>query len=459
MHIEAILFSFQKLGAYIMDNNFIWIDATTLKGTLWDNGILSSATPITQIGVLSIVGSSNKYLYTELNNAGTISQNISNYTLSLNNNASIKNSGIYEFQAGTISNAPSSEGSFNNSGIFRLTKSSTGIIAVPFYNTGTVKLELGSLLLLGGGSSNGGTFDIASGKTLEFKSTYSLNNNTQITGAGTLLISGGFLELDGDWALPTTTINILWNAGIKSSGTITNPSSLTIQNSAYLYASLNNTGTITHLILRRSSPDSVSSLSLNQSANINNSGIYEFQAGELNNEIRNAPNSVGVFNNSGTFRKTNSGLGIVSVPFYNTGTVNVELGTLLLLGGGSSNGGIFNISSGRTLEIKSSSSLTNTYFIDSNTQINGTGTLMISSGFLELASDWAFPTTTINILRNAGIKSPGTITNPGSLTIQGNAYLYASLNNTGTIIQNIVDSNHIDRLSLNQSANINNSCI
>ncbi|MFM6270260.1 MAG: hypothetical protein ACKPFA_27750, partial [Dolichospermum sp.] len=117
--------------------------------------------------------------------------------------------------------------------------------------------------------------------------------------------------------------------------------------------------------------------------------------------------------------------------------MNVELGTLLLLGGGSSNGGIFNISSGRTLEI--SSSLNNsTYFLDSNTQINGTGTLMISSGFLELASDWALPTTTINILRNAGIKSPGTITNPGLLTIQGNAYLYASLNNTGTIIQNLV---------------------
>ncbi|MFM5945649.1 MAG: hypothetical protein ACKO9G_20175, partial [Dolichospermum sp.] len=146
-------------------------------------------------------------------------------------------------------------------------------------------------------------------------------------------------------------------------------------------------------------------------------------------EIRNQVDSVGVFNNTGIFRKTSSGLAIVSVPFYNTGTVNAELGTLLLFGGGSSNGGIFNISSGRTLEI--SSSLNNsTYFLDSNTQINGTGTLMISSGFLELASDWALPTTTINILRNAGIKSPGTITNPGLLTIQGNAYLYASLNNT-----------------------------
>ncbi|MFM6202264.1 MAG: hypothetical protein ACKPE1_24535, partial [Dolichospermum sp.] len=100
---------------------------------------------------------------------------------------------------------------------------------------------------------------------------------------------------------------------------------LTIQGNAHLYASLNNTGTIVQNLVVSNPSDR---LSLNQSANINNSGIYEFQAGE----IGNAPNSVGVFNNSGTFRKTSSGLSIVSVPFYNTGTVNVELGTLLLLG-------------------------------------------------------------------------------------------------------------------------------
>ncbi|MFM5889864.1 MAG: hypothetical protein ACKOQS_16505, partial [Dolichospermum sp.] len=368
------------------------------------------------------------------------------------------NSGIYEFQAGEISNAPNSVGVFNNSGTFRKTNSSLGIVALPFYNTGTVNVELGTLLLLGGGSSNGGIFNISSGRTLEISSslnnsTYFLDSNTQINGTGTLMISSGFLELASDWALPTTTINILRNAGIKSPGTITNPGLLTIQGNAYLYASLNNTGTIIQNLVLSNPSDR---LSLNQSANINNTGIYEFQAGEIRNQV----DSVGVFNNTGIFRKTSSGLAIVSVPFYNTGTVNVELGTLLLLGGGSSNGGIFNISTGRTLEIKSSSSLTNnTYFLDSNTQINGTGTLMVSSGFLELASDWAFPTTTINILRNAGIKSPGTITNPGSLTIQGNAYLYASLNNTGTIIQNLVLAQTSDRLSLNQSANINNSGI
>jgi hypothetical protein len=78
---------------------------------------------------------------------------------------------------------------------------------------------------------------------------------------------------------------------------------------------------------------------------------------------------------------------------------------------------------------------------------------------LELDSDWTLPTTTINILRNAGIKSQVQSQNAAGLTIQGNAYLYASLNNTGTIVQNLVLSNPSDLLSLNQSANINNSGI
>ena len=58
-----------------MANNFKWINATTLNGTLWDNGILSSASPITQIGTLTISGDSRKYLNTQLNNTGTIVEN------------------------------------------------------------------------------------------------------------------------------------------------------------------------------------------------------------------------------------------------------------------------------------------------------------------------------------------------------------------------------------------------
>jgi len=56
-----------------MANNFVWVNATTLNGTLWDNGTLSLASPITQTGYLTISnGNSYKYLNTQLNNTGTI---------------------------------------------------------------------------------------------------------------------------------------------------------------------------------------------------------------------------------------------------------------------------------------------------------------------------------------------------------------------------------------------------
>ena len=57
-----------------MANNFVWVNATTLNGTLWDNGTLSSASPITQTGTLTIGGYyyDYKYLNTQLNNTGTI---------------------------------------------------------------------------------------------------------------------------------------------------------------------------------------------------------------------------------------------------------------------------------------------------------------------------------------------------------------------------------------------------
>ncbi|MFM6026860.1 MAG: hypothetical protein ACKPER_28715, partial [Dolichospermum sp.] len=79
-----------------MANNFVWVNATTLNGTLWDNGTLSSATPITQIGTLTLGGYDDKYLNTQLNNTGTIV--ILDYRLFFNDGAILNNSGNYELQ-------------------------------------------------------------------------------------------------------------------------------------------------------------------------------------------------------------------------------------------------------------------------------------------------------------------------------------------------------------------------
>jgi hypothetical protein len=179
-----------------MANNFVWVNATTLNGTLWDNGTLSSVTPITQIGTLTIGGYDYKYLNAQLNNTGTIVDNHYYYSLRFQNGAILNNSGIYELQQGLIDNSSnSSVGTFNNSGTFKKTTAYTATIDVAFNNTGIVNVESGTLTLSGGGVSNG----------------------AKINGSGNLLVSGGTLQADGNWTLPTIST---WNGGTFKSSNI-----------------------------------------------------------------------------------------------------------------------------------------------------------------------------------------------------------------------------------------------
>ncbi|MFN6392948.1 MAG: hypothetical protein ACK4V9_00725, partial [Aphanizomenon sp.] len=303
-----------------MANNFVWVNATTLNGTLWDNGTLSSVTPITQIGTLTIGGYDYKYLNAQLNNTGTIVDNHYYYSLRFQNGAILNNSGTYELQQGLIDNySSSSVGTFNNSGTFKKTTANTATIGVAFNNTGIVNVELGTLNLYGGGVSNGGTFNLTSDKTLEISnSVYTFSNGAKINGSGNLLVSGGTLQADGNWTLPTIST---WNGGtFKSSNIITNSGTLTIGGSNYKYlnAQLNNTGTIVdnHYYY---------SLRFQNGAILNNSGIYELQQGLIDNSSNS---SVGTFNNSGTFKKTTADTATIGVAFNNTGIVEANLGTL-----------------------------------------------------------------------------------------------------------------------------------
>ena len=367
-----------------MANNFVWINATTLNGTLWDNGTLSSATPITQIGTLTIgSGGGRKYLNTQLNNTGTIVENHFNWSsdvLYFQNGAILNNSGNYELLEGTISNYDG-VGTFNNSGTFKKTTTGTGTIGVYFNNTGTVNVESGTLNITGGGVSNGGNFNLTSGTTLAFSGT--LNNGAKINGNGNLYVDGtldfklaggtaiantvlfslsnsGIFQVDGNWDLPTTNN---WNGGtLKSSGIITNSGTLTIGsgNRKYLNTQLNNTGTIVENHFNWSSDV----LYFQDGAILNNSGNYELQQGEIRNY-----DGVGTFNNSGTFKKTTTGTGTIGVYFNNTGTVNVESGTLNI--GGVSNGGKFNLTSGTSLSCSGT--------LNNGAKINGHGTLFVSA--------------------------------------------------------------------------------
>ncbi|MFM6307888.1 MAG: hypothetical protein ACKPGB_06405, partial [Dolichospermum sp.] len=172
--------------------------------------------------------------------------------------------------------------------------------------------------------SNGGNFNLTSGKTLGFGGgVYTLNNGAKINGSGNLSVSsgtldvklaggtaiantvqftlgGGTFQVDGNWNLPTTNN---WNGGtLKSSGIITNSGNLTLggYDDKYLNTQLDNTGTIVQNDNR---------LFFNDGAILNNSGNYELQSGDICNSYF----SVGTFNNSGTFKKTTTSTGTISV--------------------------------------------------------------------------------------------------------------------------------------------------
>ncbi|MEO0843851.1 MAG: hypothetical protein AAF063_33915, partial [Cyanobacteria bacterium J06643_5] len=77
--------------------------------------------------------------------------------------------------------------------------------------------------------------------------------------------------------------------------------------------------------------------------------------------------------------KTTTGTGEIDVTFNNTGTVNVESGTLILSDGGESNGGIFNLSTGGTLSFAGGS-----HTLKNGTEIKENGKLQVTNGTLDL---------------------------------------------------------------------------
>ncbi len=137
------------------------------------------------------------------------------------------------------------------------------------------------------------------------------------------------------------------------------------------------------------------------------------------------------FNNAGTFRKT-TGTGTTSVQtaFNNTGTVELDNGTLALSGGGSQSGTL-DLAAGTTLEFAGGAhTLTNTNLLP------GTGRLLVSSGNVDLTGEithGGLLQVTGGILSSVDdiatadfTQSGGTLSGAGDLTVSGSAILSGS---------------------------------
>ena len=131
----------------------------------------------------------------------------------------------------------------------------------------------------------------------------------------------------------------------------------------------------------------------------------------------------GTFNNNGgTVSATSAVIIVLAVPVINSGNISVQCGTLTLLSGGQSTGGIFDITGGATLDFGGG-----TYNIDITSFVQDAGNVTFSASTVIVAGAFT-PTGAISIINNATADFTNTVNDIGSAT-----FTTLSLTSGGTL--------------------------
>jgi hypothetical protein len=343
----------------------------TVNGTLhWTASTMRGGTlNIGAPGRLLLEGADAKALdlgFT-LNNAGTIIWSGPG-TLQINNGADILNSGLFDIQGDFTADYLNSgtRPAIHNTGTVRKSAGvGSAVLEFALNNTapGRVESLSGSLDLRGGGQSNG-RFSTMIGAVIEFtgqtqtllagasldpgehvvRSTGTLNVNGPVTAAGTLAVDvGGVL---GGTDTLTVTGRLLWKGGtMTGSGTtrIDVPAQLEISSAATKTLDFNRT-LINHGSATWNGDGDITG---NNGADIENHGTWEMQNDRtfrfLNSGTRSA------FINTGTLRKAIASVtSTMQFTLVNSGTVDIQSGTLDLAVSATLNDGSTFTGGGRT---------------------------------------------------------------------------------------------------------------
>ncbi|MDC8770280.1 beta strand repeat-containing protein [Roseateles albus] len=433
-----------SLGGLTLEEGFFNSNATTsISGSLtWRNGSLLGP------GTTHVEGSASLSLANGLLLTGghtlVLKGSTSAQTLGFSSqnaltieNARLVNEGTWLDEATDNSsfknlNPQLGLGNFDNAGSF--TKSSATVTTfqsgVLFNNSGTVNVNVGTLRILGGGSSTG-SFNVAEGATLAFGNLTTYNLGAAVINAGTVTIAGNVnaaqgLQLGGNAAVNAGELRLgaassFVNLSLNGSGAISSSSTLLVTGNLDLTGGfLNGSGTTrstgelrisgddtmgvgpTHLLLAAGSTQRTGPGALNISGRVQNLGTWSEQA--TSNTLITGN---GRFENPGIFNKdsafiTSIGGGVLV--FDNSGTVNVNAGTLRLVSN-FNNQGLINIASGSELHVNHS---VLNRFVNAGT-LAGSGTVR------------AVDTT------NTGILAPGGVGQVGQLQVLGNLATSGSL--------------------------------
>lgn len=313
-----------------------------------------------------------------------------------NNTISLAGTSVFNntesFSDANTFNSTMTGGTFNNSGTFDKQSATTTTVSTVFNNTGTVNVNAGTMLMQAGGADSG-QFNIADGAKLEFRNGAHTLNNVTTSGAGTLQISTENVGADAvvtvnggthtsvfllSGSTMTGTSNTFQGAATWTGGTITGAASASTTFGSTLAITGANIKTL-------SGGRSVNAGNTTWSGNTgnNNNAIAIATASAFNNtgtftdsnafdSIISAGNGGGTFNNNGTFNKQSGTTTTIGVIFNSSGAVNVNAGTMLM-GGGGTDSGVFNIADGAKLEFRNGAHTLN------NVSTSGAGTFQIST--------------------------------------------------------------------------------
>jgi hypothetical protein len=283
----------------------------------------------------------------------------------------------FQIQAdATVDSNGGGPGTFLNEGtLVKAVTPGTTVFGITFDNRGTVDVQSGTLRLTAGGDATG-SYKVEAGTTLEFAGTFLMEPSSQISGAGTVVVSNNttgtpIVTLEG-----TDTANTIVTAlggGISPtlsipSGKVTLPS---LQINGGVLTGLGSVevtgpfdwegGAINGQLLVRADSNLLINTATNQSFTLDGATLENVGSGTVmgSGTVHFADNAVlrndqratlllpdganffatsfqapGTFDNEGLLRQLGSaGTTTVSATFTNNGTLDVQGGTLSLFGG------------------------------------------------------------------------------------------------------------------------------
>jgi hypothetical protein len=415
----------------------------TVNGNFtWNGGTLSGTGPTFLEGTSNVGGAFTTLSGATVYNDGTATFNGGG--ISFNGKAAWNNDpGGTTFLQGAfpLGSFGNPSASFNNFGLLRKPDPGGMTVPVPLLNSGTVDVGAGVLTLSGGGFSSG-TFDLEGLSALNIGGTYTLADGATVTGTGTLQVNAfNTLNTMGSVSVQNLhvggTVNVLGGGSsldVQSllnldGGTLTGPGAVTVDATLFWTGGtlsgtgqtfLEGTSTVfggfsTTIDTRTVTNDGTATL-VSGPLNFKNGAVWNNGAGGtfvLQNTASLAgvlPGS-GTFNNAGLLQKTGAIPTPVGVTLNNTGTVDVQAGSLTLSTGSSS--GTFDLEDGSVLSIGG------LYTLQDGAASIGTGTLQVSNNLSTLNVTGAAAVQNLALANNATLTGPGALTVNGTFTWTG----------------------------------------